>query len=136
VNEFQDFDSGGGRTGYVGKRRGPWQVILLGLITCGIYTFYWYYQAMEDINRASGEQRINSAMLLILSIFCSPVVFVVLYKIDDQLTLLSKEEGVHYTPKYILWLLLTLILGVGPLVAVFQIIGAFNNIWDRREGIS
>jgi hypothetical protein len=122
--------------GYIGVRRNGLTVVLLGVVTCGVYLFYWYYQAMEDINRASGEERINSAMLLILSIFCSPVLWVVLYKVDEGLSRISNEEDVHYNSNFILWLLLTFVCGVGGLVAMFQITKAFNNIWDKREGIS
>ena len=64
----QSFGSGGtgGGNGYIGVRRNGLTVILLSIVTCGIYLFYWYYQAMEDINRASGEQRMNS----LTSFFC------------------------------------------------------------------
>ena len=118
--------------GYIGKSRSGIVVLLLGLVTFGIYTYYWYYQIMEDINRASGEQRINSVGLLIGSIICFPIIFVVLYKVDKELSRLSQEEGTHYKENFLLWLLLTIFCGIGTLVALFQICGAYNQIWDKR----
>ena len=118
--------------GYIGKSRSGLVTLLLGVVTCGIYSLYWYYQVMEDINRASGEMRINSVGWLIGSIVCFPLFWVVLYKVDRELARLSAEEGVYYKENFILWLLLSILMGIGPIVAVFQICGGYNQIWDRR----
>ena len=126
---------GFGRNSYIGVRRSGIVVLLLGLVTCGVYTFYWYYQAMEDINRASGEQRINSVGLLIGSIICFPVMWITLYKIDKELARLAAENGAYYKENFTMWLLLTFICGIGSIVAVFNICGGFNQIWDKRQGI-
>ena len=120
---------------YVGLRRSGISVILLGIVTLGIYYFFWYYTIMEDINRANGEQRISSTGLLIGSIFCPPLIWVVLYKVDKELALLSQESGTHYKENFIMWLLLTFLCGIGSFVAVFQICGAYNDIWDKRSHI-
>ena len=119
---------------YVGKKRNGLVVLLLGVITFGIYIYYWYYQIMEDINRASGEQRINSVGLLIGSILCFPIIWVVLYKVDKELARLAGEEGTYYRENFILWLLLTIFCGIGTIVALFQICGAYNQIWEKRGG--
>ena len=118
---------------YIGVQRNGLVVLLLSIITCGIYAYYWYYQIMEDINRASGEQRINSVGLLIGSILCFPIVWVVLYKVDRELARLSGEEGTYYKENFIMWLLLTILCGIGSIVAMFQICGAYNQIWNKRQ---
>ena len=122
---------------YIGVRRDGIVVLLLSIVTCGVYAYYWYYQAMEDINRATGEQRINSVGLLIGSILCFPIIFVVLYQIDRELARLSAIEGTYYKENFVMWLLLSIfVFGIGNWVAMFQICGAYNQIWDRRSGVA
>jgi len=134
------FSAGGDResfqNSYVGERREGWIILLLSIITCGIYSFYWLYVTMEDINKAAGEQRIDSTLLLIGSIFCAPVMWVALYKIDKNLQQLSQQHGTHYTDNFILWLLLTIFCGVGVIVAYFQASKGLNDIWDKRQGVT
>lgn len=119
---------------YIGKTRNPIVVILLSIVTCGIYMFYWYYTVMEDLNKASGEEKINSVLFLILGILCFPVMWYVLYKIDKGLAELSAREGIPYKENFILWLVLSLLAGVGTIIASYQITVAFNDIWARRGG--
>ena len=121
--------------GYIGVRRNGLTILLFTLITCGIYAIYWYYVAMEDINKASGEMRINSVAWLLGSLLCPPLSWVILYKLDNELIRLSRENGTVYNGNFILWLLLTFACGIGTLIAIFQIPTAFNDIWDRRQNV-
>jgi len=118
---------------YIGENRNGAIIILLSIVTCGIYMFYWYYVIMEDINRASGEQRINSTLFLLGCIFCPPVAWIMLYQIDKNLARLARENGTEYTENFVLWLLLTFICGIGGIIAIFQITNGFNAIWDKRR---
>ena len=122
--------------GYIGKRRSGFVVILLSILTCSIYTFYWLYTVMEDINKASGEKRINSKGLLIGSFFCFPVLWIVYYKIDKGLSRLAQESGTFYRENFVMWLLLSFICGIGLIISDFQICGGLNEIWDKREGVT
>jgi hypothetical protein len=53
---------GGGMT----ERSGV-TVILLSLVTCGIYFFVWKYQTTEELKNVSGDTSINPMMDLLLS---------------------------------------------------------------------
>jgi len=120
---------------YIGKIRPPLQVILLTFVTCGIYGIYWYYVIMDDLNKARGKEIINPVLFLVLSLFCGFVVYYILYTVDKNLVQLSAEEGTSYNREnFILWLLLTLIGGIGTLVAMWQISNAYNDIWAKRAG--
>jgi hypothetical protein len=121
--------------GYIGRRRQGIVVLLLSIATIGIYGYWWHYQCMEDINRASGEKRINSMGLLLCSIFCPPVALIVLYNLDKGLARLSQENGSHYKENFVMWILMILLCGIGGIIAIFQICGGFNEIWDKREGV-
>ena len=134
--QAQSSSGGAFANSYIGVRRSGVVVILLSIVTCGIYMFYWLYQAMEDINRTSGHQRINSVAFLIGSLVCTPVLLIALYKIDQEMVRLSAENGTYYRENFILWLILTIFVGFGTFVAAYQICNAYNNIWDRRQGIA
>ena len=121
-------------TGYIGKHRDPVVVIILSIVTCGIYALFWLYTVMEDVNRTSGQQRIDSTMLLILSIICAPVMWFALYKVDQEMMRLAGENGTTYNSNFVLWLLLTFVCGVGTYVAMYQLTNTYNEIWARRQG--
>ena len=118
---------------YIGKTRSAVAVILLTIITCGIYGLYWLYVAMEDMNKVMNRDYLSSGLFLILSIVCPPFIYYVLYKADQGLVEVCEQEGVRYKENFILWLLLTLLLGIGVLVAMVQITDAFNNLWEKRS---
>jgi len=119
---------------YIGKTRNPVTVILLSVFTCGIYLFFWYYTVMDDINKVAGEERINPVMLLVLSIVCFPVSLYMLYKIDLEMVNIASREGVSYNSNFLMWVILSILAGIGSLIAMFQITTAFNDIWARRSG--
>jgi len=96
--------------------------------------YWWYYQTMEEINLAAGEVRINSIGMLIGSIFCPPVAIYMLYLIDKGIARLAYENGTFYKENFLLWIIMTLVCGIGSLIAIFQICTGLNEIWDRREG--
>ena len=119
---------------YIGETRNPVTVILLSIITLGIYALYWYYTIMVDLNMTIEEERFNPVLMLILSIICFPLFWVILYKTDKGLEEISQKEGLRYKENFILWLLLTLVFGIGAFVALYQITEAYNNIWAKRSG--
>lgn len=118
---------------YIGMRREPVTVVLLSIVTCGIYAYYWLYVTMEDINNVSERPVIDNPVLyLLLSIFCFPFLWVVWYKIDKELAVLAREEDIYYRENFALWLIFTFFFGVGMFVAETQIQGALNQIYERR----
>ena len=121
---------------HIGTTRQPITVILLSLVTCGIYLWYWLYVTTQDINNALGEERINTVMMLVLSILCAPVLFYWLYQIDKALVDISAKDGVAYSESFIIWLILSLVAGVGSIIAEFQIQTAMNNIWAARSAMT
>ena len=120
---------------YVGKTRSGVLVVILTIITCGLYGLYWYYVVMEDMNKAMNRQYMSSVLLLILAIICFPFAWYILYKVDQGMVEVCTQEGVLYKENFILWLLLTLVLGVGVIVAMIQITGAYNKLWEKRSSV-
>lgn len=121
---------------YIGKIREPVTVIILTVVTCGIYGLYWFYTMMQDMNGALGEERIQSTLFLVLSIVCAPVIWYVMYQLDKGTMEACAKEGVEYKENFILWLLLSFVLGVGTFVCIYQLQSAYNKIWEKRGNAS
>ena len=119
---------------YIGKTQNAITVILLSIVTCGIYGIYWLYTAINDINSATDQKIIdNPTMYLVLSIICFPFYWVTLYKIDKALAELCPKEGVTYKENFMLWILLAVLAGIGTFFAMFNVIDAFNAVWANRS---
>jgi len=119
---------------YIGKTRSPVVVILLSIVTCGIYYIYWLYTIMDDLNKAAGREVMNPIMFTVLSIVCAPIVYYVFYTVDKSLEEISANEGTGYKANFILWLILSLVCGVGLWVGMAQLTDGFNAIWAARGG--
>ena len=119
---------------YLGKRIDPVVLVVLSIITCGIYGAYYLYIIGQDINAVLGREAVNP-ILAIIGIFCSPIILYYLYTVDRAMVEIGTENDIPYNNNFILWLLLTLFCGVGIFVAYFQIPGFFNRLWDRNSGV-
>jgi len=115
---------------YIGKRVEPATLVLLSIVTCGIYGAYWLYLVGQDVNRMLGREAI-SPVIAIIGIFCSPVLLVYLYMLDRELEQVGKQREVPYAPNFVMWLVLALVCYIGPFVAIFQISSFLNAVWDK-----
>jgi hypothetical protein len=66
-----------GGAGAVGQMRNPLTVVLLAIVTLGIYLLWWYYRQFEDLKQHTGEG-IGGGIGLLLGIFCTIVNWVLL----------------------------------------------------------
>jgi len=112
------------------KIRNPVTVILLSIITCGIYALYWYWVTNQQINELLGREDIGAGVL-ILGWFCLPVAWYNWYKWDKSLVEISQNYGVPYSSNFILWIILSVVAGVGSLVMMFQIQDTLNSVYQR-----
>lgn len=77
-----------------GVTRSIWMVLLLSLITFGIYSFYWIYQVTKELNNYTGDQRINPTLVVILSIItCGLYMFYWWYQINDGSTTTNRIQS-------------------------------------------
>lgn len=74
--------------------------IVLSIITCGIFGFYWLYTLNEDINAVSNEPNpMSSALVIVLTIItCGIFGWYWLYKQGDNLDKVdgSSNSGIIY----------------------------------------
>jgi Domain of unknown function (DUF4234) len=114
-------------SGNVGTLRKPLTVLLLIIITCGIYGLYWYYKTFEEMKDYSGEG-LGGAVGLLLSIFCGIItIFVLPAEVGNLYERDGKEKPISGMTGF--WQLLPL---VGGIVWLFKIQGRLNDLWESK----
>jgi hypothetical protein len=114
-------------TGPVGKVRGTGMVILLSVVTLGIYVLVYYYSTHEELKRHSGDG-LGGPLALVLALFVGVV----------SPFLLSKEVGDVYerqgrqppvTALTGLWVIPGFLILIGPFVWLVKTNRALNDYW-------
>jgi len=111
-----------------GEVRNPVYCILLTIITCGIYSFYWDWVTKDQINKLANKEVVGSG-LIILSWLCFPIKLYLWYKWDMSLQDIAQQYNARYTSNFILWIILTIFAGVGWFVMLFQVQDTLNKIY-------
>jgi len=115
---------------FKGETRNPLLVIVLSIVTCGIYQIVWLFQISNEINQAAGEKKIDPVIFFLLGLLCFPLLFVGWYKIDEALFDLNTRAGLPANKNFVLWLLLSLV-GVGSLFMIYQVQEQLNSLWAK-----
>jgi hypothetical protein len=113
--------------GPVGKPRGVLFVIVLSIITFGIYHLYWYYKSFEEMKRHTGNG-ISGILGLLIAIVFNPINWFVMpsevgnmYRGDGREPPMTGWTG--------LWILLPI---VGWFVWTVKVQGALNRYWESK----
>jgi hypothetical protein len=111
----------------LGKRRSTGLVILLSIVTCGVWTFVWAYQNGDELKRWSGEG-LGGGLHLVVTILLSPVT---MFTMANEVEQLYVREGKQppITTLWGLWFLLPLI---GNIVWYVRIQDALNSYWTAH----
>ncbi|MDR0943687.1 MAG: DUF4234 domain-containing protein [Ruminococcus sp.] len=112
--------------------KSPITVILLSIVTCGIYYMYWSWQTNEEIKRLSGSVEEVSTAMLILGWFCGPLAWYNWYKWDKSLQSVSQSSTESYNTNFIIWIVLSIFVGVGLFMMQYQVQDYIN----RANGLS
>lgn len=102
-------------------------VILLSIVTCGVWTFVWAYQNGDELQRWSGKGA-GGVIHLIVTILMAPVTMFLLASEVEQL---YRDDGQEppITTLWGLWFLLPLI---GNLIWYLRIQDAINTYWTAH----
>lgn len=116
-----------GSRGPVGKPRGVLFVIVLSIVTLGIYHLYWYYQGFEEMKRHTGNG-IGGILGLLIAIVFTPIDWFVMpseigsmYRSDGRQAPMTGWTG--------FWMLVPI---VGWFVWTVKIQRALNHYWETR----
>lgn len=116
----------------LGERREPGIVLLLTIVTCGIYYFIYLYKASEEIEAFTGEVDTSPTLEVVLSILtCGLYTIYWDYKTAKKIARMQQQVGLPSNDNAILYLVLNL-LGVGFVNALIQQ-GHLNSIWDAAS---
>lgn len=119
--------------------------ILLSLITCGIYGYFFLYQLARDMNIAcegDGEQTPGLAAFIVLSfITCGIYGWYWYYKIGNRLAANAPRYGLSFQENgttILVWLIIgNFICGIGQYVAMYFLIKNSNALfkeYNRQKG--
>ena len=120
----------GGSSGAIGQLRKPLTVVLLAIVTCGIYLLWWYYRNFEDLKVHTGEG-IGGLLGLLLAIFCSIVTWFVL---PAEVANAYQREGRQATITAMtgFWNLIPLI---GGIIWIYKVQDALNEYWAPKGAV-
>jgi hypothetical protein len=115
----------------VGQPRGPWFVVLIGLLTVGIYWLYWAYKTGQEIKDYAGEG-LGGVLWLVIWLVVSIVMWFVA---PSEVGKLYSREGKTppVTGKTGFWWLLPLI---GTIVWFVKVQNALNAFWRSKGAVA
>ncbi len=116
-------------TGLVGKQRRPLAVLLLSIVTIGIYGLYWYYKTFQELKEYCGEG-LGGLLGLLLSLFCGIItIFVLPAEVGHVYERAGREAPIRGLTGF--WVLLPI---VGGIVWLFKVQGRLNDFWASVGG--
>ena len=119
-------------TGPLGKPRGILFVLLISLITFGIYTIYWAYKTHEELKQHTGDG-LGGVLGLVVWILVSPVnAFVIPSEIGKMYNAAGRASPV--TGWTGLWFFPFGILLIPLIVWFVKVQGALNQYWQSQAG--
>jgi len=114
--------------GPIGRTHNAGTVILLTIVTLGIYSLIWTYRQFEDFKQYSGEG-LGGGIGVVLGIFVNPVVwFLMPAELKGNLYEPEGEEC-PVSPVFGLWFLLPI---VGNFIWYLKMQQVINDFWIRR----
>ncbi len=117
---------GGGLAGRgpIGEPRSAGTVVILSIITLGIYNIYWQYKTFQEMKDYSG-QGLGGGIALILAIF---VGFVNPFIMGSEIANIYRAEGQEppVSAATGAWILLPI---VGGIIWIVKCQGALNDLW-------
>lgn len=135
---------------YMGGRlkedRSIWMYILLSIVTCGIYSLYFVYKLIEDVNIAmagDGEETAGIVKYILLSIItCGIYGWYWEYCLGNRLANNASRYGMQFQENgttVLLWTVLgSCLCGIGPIIGWHILIKNTNAIcaaYNRSNGL-
>jgi hypothetical protein len=116
--------SGGG---VKGKVENPTTVLILGLVTCGIYTLFWVWTRVKEMNAYLGKEVVNP-MFIVPGCLCFPVVLYGEFLFCKNIPEMQKKAGIEPKDEFVLHFVLMLLL---PYVGAYLIQQKLNEVWSK-----
>lgn len=117
------------------QKRSIAAAIVLTLVTCGLYSIYWYIVEVDDVNRVTQKENAMSGIVCLLLgiVTCGLFFLYMMYKLGDDLDNYLVSRGNAHASKGILYLVLA-IFGLS-IISMALIQNDLNTIADNYSGI-
>ena len=93
------------------KKRSVAAVVILSIITCGIYSLYWAYVVCQDLQAESGVSKIPPIATLLLLLFFSPAGGALLgYDCNATINAIKEKRGIPQKDNNVLWIILGVVI--------------------------
>lgn len=108
-------------------------LVVLVIVTCGIYYIYWIYKTTEEIKNFMEREDINPTLELILSLVtCGIYTYYWIYKYGKMVNIeMPKKVGMDNSEDNTMLLVILAIFIYPVSVAIFQ--DKLNAIWNRID---
>lgn len=121
--------------------------IVLSIVTCGIYGYYFLYTMARDVNimcEGDGEQTSGLVVFIVLSmVTCGFYALYWYYKLANRLATNAPRYGLNFQENgttVLMWYLIGLLIcGIGPYVAMYFLIKNTNALaaaYNQSKGLS
>lgn len=117
------------------QQRNFWMYLLLSIVTCGFYSWYFFYTTTRDINTMVGDDGRNTeptTVLLFTLVTCGFYSYYWYYDQGNRIKALADRNNIPCNENgtsYLMWILLgTLICGVGSYIGIYLFIKNLNEL--------
>ncbi len=114
-----------------GKIRNPWMVILLSIITLGIYSLFWQYATFRDMKEYSGDGIGGGLGLLFAFLIGIVNVFLMPSEVGHLYRREGREEPVTGLTGF--WIFLPI---VGWFIWTVKTQGRLNEYWEAHGAVA
>ena len=117
------------------QQRNFWMYLLLNIVTCGFYSWYFFYTTTRDINTMVGDDGRNTeptTVLLFTLVTCGFYSYYWYYDQGNRIKALPDRNNIPCNENgtsYLMWILLgTLICGIGSYIGIYLFIKNLNEL--------
>ena len=83
--------------------------IILSLVTCGIYTYYWMYKLTEESNYLSQDNTLDPALSIVFSLItCGIYSYYWVYKVGQNIAKAQARHNRNINDNAVLYLILAI----------------------------
>ena len=105
----------------------PTTVLILGFVTCGLYSLYWMYLRVKEMNEYLGKQAVNP-MFVFPGCICYPVMWYASWLYANALPEMQKKAGIEPKDEKVLHAVLLILLAP---VGQWMIQQKLNELWGK-----
>ena len=122
-----------GNTGPLGQPRGVAFVIVLTIVTLGIYSLYWVYKTQEETKRHTGDGLGGVLGLVVWILIAAVSAFVIPSEVGNMYRKDGKEPSISGWTG--LWLFPGAILIIPAFIWYAKVQGSLNRYWESKASV-